>query len=135
MAFLTSFVSALGCMSIPGLLCSFLFQSFRSPGCSLCCLSSLEQWLLPAPSAFHPSRGKRVKSGEHLNRGESHSLWIWLVTPRKASFSSLKFQEMSYGLNCIMGLCRIGLYGGGGVGATSCSCWRCSAGSSGRESR
>lgn len=98
-------------ISIPGLLCLFLFQGSSEPlACSLCCLLTLEQWLSFLP-ALPTSSWQREESeiGEHSDQGEPNFLWVLLVTPRKACFSSLKFQEMFYGLNRIIGLCRIGV--------------------------
>lgn len=85
-------------MSVPGLSCSFLAQSFQSPG--------------HQPGTAVSSRQKEAESevgGARKPGGESNSLWMLLVTPRKASFSCLKFQEMFRCLHCVMGWFQIGV--------------------------
>lgn len=39
-----------------------------------------------------------MKTREHRNQGEPGSLWVLLVTPSRAAFSSLEFKKYFYGL-------------------------------------
>lgn len=90
----------------------FLSRVFKAQAIpSIACPAWYSGCLSCPHSLLHPGRGEQqVKSGEHSNRGESNSLWILLATPRKASFSSLKFQEMFHCLHCGMGLFQIGMW-------------------------
>lgn len=99
--------------------CVYFFSRVcQSPGLlPLLALLTLEQWLSflpPLPTLSWQREESEI--GERSDQGESNSLWVLLVTPRKACFSSLKFQEMFYGLNRIIGLCQIGVCRGGGFG-------------------